>query len=180
MRSRSWRATPLSRASFRLGVIEDDRANWRRLPVRPGWLAGQVIDLLGEGRAMNLEQLEYLHGKKTGALFLAAVRGGARLGGAHSRNRSAALREYARALGLAFQVVDDLLDVEAIDRADGQAHTTRIEARGKNTYPVLIGIERSATLARELAMARAYARSSFDHRAEPLRAIADFVVERKL
>ncbi len=140
-------------------------------------VSGQVIDLLGEGRTMNLEQLEYLHSKKTGALFLASVVGGARLGGATS-SQLESLGKYARALGLCFQVVDDLLDVEASTEQMGK-RTNKDQAAGKNTYPVLMGIEQSRALARELESRAQLALSSFDHRAEPLRAIADFVVERK-
>jgi len=142
-----------------------------------GMVSGQVIDLLGEGRAMNLEQLEYLHSKKTGALFLASVIGGARLGGATSVQLDS-LSKYARALGLCFQVVDDLLDVEASTEQMGK-RTNKDQAAGKNTYPVLIGIERSHALARELEGRAQTALLQFDNRAEPLRAIASFVVERK-
>jgi geranylgeranyl diphosphate synthase type II len=142
-----------------------------------GMVSGQVIDLLGEGRTMNLEQLEYLHSKKTGALFLASVVGGARLGGATS-SQLESLGKYARALGLCFQVVDDLLDVEASTEQMGK-RTNKDQAAGKNTYPVLMGIEQSRALARELESRAQLALSSFDHRAEPLRAIANFVVERK-
>ena len=111
-------------------------------------VGGQVIDLLGEGRALDLAELEDLHSKKTGALFVAAVCGGARLGGA-TAEQMASLREYAQALGLAFQVIDDLLDVEASTEPMGK-RTHKDEARGKATYPSLIGIERSRELAREL------------------------------
>ncbi|HXN86366.1 MAG TPA: farnesyl diphosphate synthase [Candidatus Binataceae bacterium] len=142
-----------------------------------GMVAGQVIDLLGEGRTMNLEQLEYLHGKKTGALFLASVRGGARLGGATS-SRLDSLTKYAQAMGLSFQVVDDLLDVEASTEQMGK-RTNKDQAAGKNTYPVLMGIERSRQLARDLQGRANAALSSFDTRADPLRAIANFIVERK-
>lgn len=142
-----------------------------------GMVSGQVIDLMGEGRAMNLEQLEYLHSKKTGALFLASVVGGARLGGA-STAQIESLSKYARALGLCFQVVDDLLDVEASTEQMGK-RTNKDQAAGKNTYPVLMGIEPSRALAKELEARAQAALSSFDHRAEPLRAIASFVVERK-
>jgi geranylgeranyl diphosphate synthase type II len=142
-----------------------------------GMVSGQVIDLLGEGRAMNLEQLEYLHSKKTGALFLASVNGGARLGGATSVQLDS-LSKYARALGLCFQVVDDLLDVEASTEQLGK-RTNKDQAAGKNTYPVLIGIERSHALARDLEGRAQKALLQFDNRAEPLRAIASFVVERK-
>jgi geranylgeranyl diphosphate synthase type II len=142
-----------------------------------GMVSGQVIDLLGEGRTMNLEQLEYLHSKKTGALFLASVVGGARLGGATSVQIDA-LSKYARALGLCFQVIDDLLDVEASTEQMGK-RTNKDQAAGKNTYPVLMGVEQSRSLARDLEARAQAALSSFDQRAEPLRAIASFVVERK-
>ncbi len=142
-----------------------------------GMVSGQVIDLLGEGRQMNLEQLEYLHCKKTGALFLASVVGGARLGGATSLQLDS-LSKYARALGLCFQVVDDLLDVEASTEQMGK-RTNKDQAAGKNTYPALIGIEQSRALARDLEGRAQKALLQFDNRADPLRAIAKFVVERK-
>ncbi len=142
-----------------------------------GMVSGQVIDILGEGRTMNLEQLEYLHSKKTGALFLASVVGGARLGGAGALQIDA-LSKYARALGLCFQVVDDLLDVEASTEQMGK-RTNKDEAAGKNTYPVLMGIAQSHALAHELERRAQAALAGFDNRAEPLRAIASFVVERK-
>ena len=142
-----------------------------------GMVAGQVIDLLGEGRAMNIEQLEYLHSKKTGALFLASVRGGARLGGA-TPSQLDSMTKYAQAIGLSFQVVDDLLDVEASTEQMGK-RTNKDQAAGKNTYPVLIGVEQSRQLARDLLDRANAALSSFDTRAEPLRAIANFIVERK-
>src|SRR5580658_3496181 len=109
-----------------------------------GMVGGQVIDLLGEGRSLDLAELEHLHSKKTGALFVAAVCGGARLGGA-TADQMSSLREYAQALGLAFQVIDDLLDVEASTEAMGK-RTNKDEGRGKATYPSLIGVERSREL----------------------------------
>jgi geranylgeranyl diphosphate synthase type II len=143
-----------------------------------GMVGGQVIDLLGEGRPMDLSELEYLHSKKTGALFVAAVCGGARLGGA-TPVQLESLREYAQALGLAFQVIDDLLDVEASTEAMGK-RTNKDEARGKATYPALIGVEQSHEKAHELVRKAHAALDSFDHRAEPLRMLAAFAVERKL
>ena len=142
-----------------------------------GMVAGQVVDLLGEGRTMNLEQLEYLHSKKTGALFLASVRGGGRLGHA-TEPQLESLTKYAQALGLSFQVIDDLLDVESSTEQMGK-RTNKDQAAGKNTYPALMGIEQSRQLARDLESRANAALASFDHRAEPLRAIASFVVERK-
>jgi geranylgeranyl diphosphate synthase, type II len=142
-----------------------------------GMVSGQVIDLLGEGSQMNLEQLEYLHSKKTGALFQASIIGGARLGAATSV-QLASLTKYACALGLCFQVVDDLLDVEASTEQMGK-RTNKDQAAGKNTYPALMGVEQSRTLARDLEARAQAAIATLDHRADPLRAIANFVVKRK-
>ncbi len=143
-----------------------------------GMVAGQAIDLLGEGRTLTIEELEYLHRRKTGALFVAAVRGGARLGGA-SEDQLGALEAYARALGLAFQVIDDILDVEASTEQMGK-RTGKDVAHGKNTYPALIGLDKSWELARDLERRARHALDGFDHRAEPLRALASFAVERRL
>ncbi|HYB91342.1 MAG TPA: farnesyl diphosphate synthase [Candidatus Binataceae bacterium] len=143
-----------------------------------GMVAGQAIDLESEGKHLKLDQLEYLHSKKTGALFRASILGGARLGGA-SAAQLESLDAYARALGLAFQVVDDLLDVEATTEQLGKS-TQKDAAAGKNTYPALLGIEESHRFARQLERRALGALSGFDSRAEPLRQIATFVVERKL
>ena len=137
-----------------------------------------MIDLLGEGRELSLPELEVMHGQKTGALFVASVCGGARLGGA-TEAQVAALREYARNLGLAFQVADDLLDVEASTEQIGK-RTQKDETRGKATYPALLGIERSRAMARDLAAKALEAIASFDARAEPLRALVNYAVERRL
>jgi len=143
-----------------------------------GMVAGQAIDLLGEGQQLDLGQLEYLHGKKTGALFVAAVRGGARLGGA-DQSQLEALTDYARVLGLAFQVIDDLLDVESSIEQMGK-RTQKDQAHGKATYPAIVGVEKSRELARELERRALKALSAFGERAEPLRHLASFAVERKL
>src|SRR5580704_1778690 len=143
-----------------------------------GMVAGQVIDLLGEGKSKTVEELEELHGKKTGALFLASVRGGARLGSA-SASQIESLDAYARALGLAFQVVDDLLDVQGTPEQMGK-RTQKDGERGKATYPAILGIERSMDLARELETRAHRALHDFSTSADPLRHVATFVVERKL
>ncbi len=160
------------------GLVVETVAELAQAAGSGGMVAGQVIDLLGEGRVLSREELESLHGKKTGALFSAAVRGGARLGGATPAQMEP-LTAYAHALGLCFQVVDDLLDVEASTEQMGK-RTHKDEAHGKNTYPGILGLERSRELARELARRAIEALSSFDRRAEPLRVIAAFVVERRL
>jgi geranylgeranyl diphosphate synthase, type II len=141
-----------------------------------GMVAGQVIDILGEGKSKSLEELEELHSKKTGALFLASIRGGARLGGADS-NQLESLDAYGRALGLAFQVVDDLLDVESTTEQMGK-RTQKDHEHGKATYPAILGITRSRELADELKNRAHRALASFGDAAQPLRHIASFVVER--
>lgn len=143
-----------------------------------GMVGGQVIDLLGEGRTLGLAELEVMHRRKTGALFVAAVCGGARLGGAAAA-QLAALREYAAALGLAFQVIDDLLDVEASAEIIGK-RTNKDEARGKATYPALMGSEPARAFARELIERAEGALAEFDERADALRTLAAYAVERKL
>jgi len=142
-----------------------------------GMVGGQVIDLQSEGASLSLDELKCLHAGKTGALFLASVTGGARLGGA-SEPQLANLRHYARALGLAFQVVDDLLDVEATTEQMGK-RTHKDGAAGKATFPSLLGIDKSRQFARELEQQAHHALAGFGPGAEPLRAIATFVVERK-
>ncbi len=144
----------------------------------PGMVAGQTLDLMDEGRAVSVEELEDLHGRKTGALFVAAAVGGGRLGGG-GESQLAALNAYAHALGLAFQVIDDLLDVEASTEQVGK-RTHKDEGRGKATYPALLGIGESRRLAERLRRDAGQALAAFDHRAEPLRRLANFVVERKL
>jgi geranylgeranyl diphosphate synthase, type II len=143
-----------------------------------GMVGGQVIDLASEGKHLTLDQLEYLHSKKTGAMFRASVLGGARLGGATTVQLDS-LDAYARALGLCFQVVDDLLDVEATTEQMGK-RTQKDAAAGKNTYPVLMGLEQSHQLAHQLEARARRALESFGAPAEPLRQVATYVVERKL
>jgi geranylgeranyl diphosphate synthase, type II len=139
-------------------------------------VSGQTIDILGH--AKTLDELEELHGKKTGAMFLASIKGGARIGGADAHQLKA-LDSYGRALGLAFQVIDDLLDVESTTERLGK-RTQKDAEHGKATYPGILGIERSHQFARELESRAHRALDSFDDRAEPLRQIATFVVERRL
>jgi geranylgeranyl diphosphate synthase, type II len=143
-----------------------------------GMVGGQVLDLLAEGQPLTLQELEHLHSTKTGALFVASVCGGARLGGAKSAQLQL-LRDYAGALGLAFQVTDDLLDVEQTTEHLGK-RSHKDHKRGKATYPSIIGIERSRALAHDLALHACEALAGFDSRAEPLRMLAGFAVERNL
>jgi geranylgeranyl diphosphate synthase type II len=143
-----------------------------------GMVIGQALDMLSEGQPTDLATLEYLHARKTGALFLVSVRGGGLLGGA-DRTQLDALTVYGRALGLAFQVIDDLLDVvSSTEQLGKRAH--KDDAHGKATYPALMGVDKSRQFAVQLKEQAIAALSGFDGRAEPLRQIASFVVERSL
>ena len=141
-----------------------------------GMVGGQVIDILSERKPLALGELKLLHSRKTGAMFRASILGGARLGGGTDAELEA-LDEYARALGLAFQVVDDLLDIEATTEQMGK-RTGKDEAAGKNTFPALLGLEESHGFARALERGAHDAIAGFGARAQALREIATFVVER--
>jgi geranylgeranyl diphosphate synthase type II len=168
--------SPSNRASA--AVVLEVVAELAQAAGSPGLVIGQALDMLSEGKATEVATLEYLHARKTGALFLAAVRGGGLLGGGDG-GQIEALTRYGRALGLAFQVIDDLLDVEASTEQMGK-RTHKDDAHGKATYPALLGIEQSRQFAHELKRRALEALTVFDGRAEPLRQIADFVVERSL
>jgi geranylgeranyl diphosphate synthase type II len=144
---------------------------------RRGMVAGQMLDMQSEGRRLSLGELEELHGLKTGAMMEAALVCGAMVGGG-SPLQTTALRSYGKAVGLAFQVVDDILNVEGDPAVLGKAVGTD-RLRKKNSYPVLMGLDRSRELARDLMNTAVGALAAFDSKADPLRAIARYVVERK-
>jgi geranylgeranyl diphosphate synthase type II len=139
-------------------------------------IEGQMRDIIAENTVLTLDALEALHRLKTGALIRAAVRMGALLAGA-SETALAALDTYARHLGLAFQVADDILNVKGDPTLMGKAAGTDA-ARGKNTYPSLLGLEASEALAVQMRDRALQALLSFGTTAEPLRAIAAYAVER--
>ncbi|QWV92274.1 polyprenyl synthetase family protein [Geomonas oryzisoli] len=143
-----------------------------------GMVGGQVVDMESEGRHdVDIATLSYIHTHKTGALIRASVRCGAILGGA-SEEQFKSLTRYADAIGLAFQIADDILDVEGTTEELGKDAGSD-QARGKATYPALMGLEASKARAQELVQIALDALSSFDERAEPLRAIASYIVKRK-
>lgn len=143
-----------------------------------GMVGGQVVDMESEGKGeIDLATLSYIHTHKTGALIRASVRAGAILGGA-SEESLAALTRYGDAIGLAFQIADDILDVEGTTEELGKDAGSD-QARGKATYPALVGLEASKARAQELVQMALDALSCFDRRAEPLRAIASYIVKRK-
>ncbi len=142
-----------------------------------GMVAGQVADIQAEGKEASKELLDFIHMHKTAALITASVLCGAIIGGG-SEDQVSALRTYGRGIGLAFQISDDLLDVEGDPEAMGKP--TGSDARkGKATYPSLLGIPRSKEIQNALVGEAVTALSIFDNKADPLREIAYYIVRRK-
>ena len=142
-----------------------------------GMVGGQVVDIESEGKTVTADQLEYIHIHKTAALLRASLSVGARLGGADAA-ALAAVREAGQSLGLAFQIVDDILDVEGSLETLGKTAGSD-ERKQKVTYPSLHGIEASRLEARRLIERTKSRLGVFGARAVPVCALADFVVERK-
>jgi geranylgeranyl diphosphate synthase type II len=141
-----------------------------------GMVAGQAADMDAEKAVIDLPTVELIHIRKTGALIRAAVRAGAWLGGARA-DELRRLTHYAESLGLAFQVADDILDAEGSTALTGKT-TGRDQARHKATFPALLGLSATKERAQELLANALRELRPFDQRAEPLRAIAEFVVGR--
>jgi geranylgeranyl diphosphate synthase type II len=141
-----------------------------------GMVGGQAADMSAENSAADLPTVEWIHIRKTGALIRAAVRAGALLGGAQS-DQLRRLTRYADCIGLAFQIADDILDAEGSTEMTGK-HTGRDQARHKATFPALLGLSAAKERARELLHNSVRELRPFHERAEPLRAIARFVVGR--
>ena len=143
-----------------------------------GMVGGQVIDIEATGNKVELELLRRLHAKKTGALLAVSVCAGARLGGADDESAVAALRTYAEALGLAFQIVDDVLDVTADLQTLGKDPGSD-QAAGKTTYVDLLGIDGARRHADQVMTAGIAALAPLGASAEPLRALGRYTVERQ-
>ncbi len=141
-----------------------------------GMIRGQALDLAAEGKRLTRSELERLHLCKTGALIAASVEGGAILCGAPSAQRKA-LANYGRLIGLAFQIQDDVLDLTADEKTLGKTAKSDL-AEKKMTFPALLGIEGSRKAARDTAERAVASLKKFDRRADPLRALARYVVER--
>jgi len=133
--------------------------------------------LQSEGQTVDMDTLQYIHTHKTGAMVTVSVRAGALLSGAGPADMDA-LSLYGRHIGLAFQIADDILNVEG-DRALMGKGTGSDTARGKITYPALMGLDASRNRASELVEAALSAIRHFDDRALPLRMIASYITERK-
>jgi farnesyl diphosphate synthase len=142
-----------------------------------GMAGGQAIDLAVVGKSMTVPELELMHIMKTGALIRASVTLGARCG-ALAEAEAAQLDQYAQCVGLAFQVVDDVLDAEASTATLGKT-AGKDAAQGKPTYVSLLGAPRAKALAQELRGNAHAAVAGFGARAGRLRDLADFIVLRE-
>ncbi len=141
-----------------------------------GMVGGQVIDIEATGQKITIEELETLHRGKTGELLLVSVRAGARMGGA-AADALERLTVYGRALGLAFQIVDDVLDITADLQTLGKDPGSDREA-GKTTFVDLLGVDGAKARARSVMDEGLAALASFGERAEALRALGKYTVER--
>jgi geranylgeranyl diphosphate synthase type II len=142
-----------------------------------GMIGGQVCDLEGEGQHPDGSLLETIHRAKTGALLRASLRMGGIYAGADAEQLRA-LSCYGERVGLAFQIVDDVLDVEQSSEALGKT-AGKDAQQHKITFPAVYGLDRSREMAEEERLAAHLALRPFDERAERLRELADFIVHRR-
>lgn len=141
-----------------------------------GMVGGQMADIEAEGRNITRNQLRFIHAAKTGALITAAIECGALLAGA-SATQHRHLKAFGKHIGLAFQVSDDILNVVG-DQAKLGKKTGSDAHRGKATYPSLYGLENSKSIAKQEWQKAQKSLKSFGKNAEPLAALARFVIER--
>jgi len=140
-------------------------------------IAGQVADLEAEGRKTDRAQLRFIHENKTAAILTTSVRLGAMSANANPKQLRA-ITKFGRSLGLAFQVIDDILDVTQTSEKLGKSAGKDVAAQ-KATYPAVIGLEQSRAEARRLTKQAHSALSIFGRKAEPLHALANYLLERE-
>ena len=142
-----------------------------------GMVGGQMLDLLAEGRRVTLKELELIHRMKTGALLTAAVRAGGLVGGG-SRQEITALTAYGEKFGLAFQITDDILNVEGDSAEMGKAVGSD-EKHHKATYPALVGAEQAKVWARRLVGEAIADLAPLGPKSEPLQELARYLLVRR-
>ncbi len=161
----------------------DDKARIRIIQViaraagSQGMVGGQSLDMLYEGKQAGYEVLHTIHRSKTGALITASIEAGA-IAAAGDETQISCLHTYGEQVGLAFQIIDDLLDLESSIEELGKAVGKDVEAH-KLTFPSLFGVETSHIMAQDAVGAALKALKGFDERAGHLRALARYIVERK-
>ena len=142
-----------------------------------GMVTGQAIDLASTGKQLSTEELNFMHNHKTGALIEASVVMGALATDQATNDQIEALKQYARAIGLAFQIQDDILDVESSTEELGKSQGSD-SANDKATYTSILGLEKARSEAERLYQNSVNALSIFSDSADPLRALAKFIVHR--
>jgi len=140
-------------------------------------IAGQVADLEAEGRNIDMMGLRYIHENKTAAILTTSARLGAMSAGANPKDLDA-ITKFGRALGLAFQIIDDILDVTQTSEKLGKSAGKDAAAK-KATYPAVIGLKKSRLEAKRLTRRADNALSIFDGKAEALHALANYLLERE-
>jgi geranylgeranyl diphosphate synthase, type II len=142
-----------------------------------GMVGGQVTDIQSEGKTVEPATVAFIHSHKTGALIAASVTSGAILGGATEAQVNA-IGEYGRGIGLAFQIADDILDVEGDSEKMGKG--VGGDARKKKvTYPSVHGLVRSREIQKQSIDQAIHSLKTFDSKADPLRVLATYIIERK-
>jgi len=142
-----------------------------------GMVGGQTVDIAYEGKEPDPAVVEYIHRHKTGSLIAAAVTSGAILAGG-TEEQQRAINRYGQQVGLAFQIADDVLNVEGDSALMGKGIGSDT-ARGKMTYPSVFGIAESKRTQEELVDSAVDSLKGFDKRADPLRGIARYIIKRK-
>lgn len=165
--------TMVENSALRLAMVEElARSSGSR-----GMAGGQAIDIAAEGKRLSLEQLQSMHRYKTGALIRASVRLGALSAPQATHEQRDGLDRYAEAVGLAFQIRDDILDVEADTATLGKPQGSDL-AKDKPTYTSLLGLDGAKQKARALHREALEGLRDFGEEAEPLRWLSAYIVER--
>jgi len=142
-----------------------------------GMVGGQVVDITYEGKKPDPNVVEYIHRHKTAALIAASVTAGTILAGGN-KDEEKSINRYGQQIGLAFQIADDILNIEGDKKVIGKGIGSDKE-RGKITYPSVFGTAESKTIQKELIKNAIDSLKRFDTRAEPLRDLARYIIERK-
>jgi farnesyl diphosphate synthase len=142
-----------------------------------GMAGGQAMDLAAAGRSLELAELELMHIYKTGALIRASVLLAAQSAPQIDAQKLTALDRYAKCVGLAFQIRDDILDVEGVTETLGKKAGAD-SAHNKPTYPSILGLEKSKQRARDLKEDALRALAPLGEAAEPLKYLAEYIVDR--
>lgn len=142
-----------------------------------GMIGGQVVDVESEDKKINKDKLDYIHMNKTAAMIVGSVRAGAILAGV-DEDRLESLTKYAENIGLAFQIVDDILDIEGDEKLLGKRVGSDLD-NDKSTYPSLLGIDASKKIVENLIEEAKTSLEVFASDAEFMNALADFIRERQ-